>query len=80
MREGLPPRFIPLLIHSDYETEMTLQEKLYDLAAIDALPDAEELAHAFMDDPKLCYDAVVHYLHFRPDRWNELAKNYRQCD
>ena len=56
---------------------MTLQEKLYDLAMLDALPDAEELAHAFMDDPVLCYDAVVHYLHFRCDRWEELAKNYK---
>ena len=32
---------------------MTLKEKLYDLAMIDALPDAEELVYAFMDDPVL---------------------------
>ena len=52
---------------------MTLKEKLYDKAMIDALPDAEELVYAFMDDPKLCYDACVHYLRFRPDRLEELA-------
>lgn len=52
---------------------MTLKEKLYDKAMIDALPDAEELVYAFMDDPKLCYDACVHYLRYRPDRWEELA-------
>ena len=56
---------------------MTLTEKLYDQAMIDALPDEEELALAFIDDPALCYDAVVHYLRFRPDRWEELAKNYK---
>ena len=47
------------------------------LDALDALPDAEELALAFIDDPVLCYDAVVHYLRFRPDRAVELAKNYK---
>ena len=56
---------------------MTIQEKLYDKAMIDALPDEEELALAFIDDPALCYDAVVHYLRFRPNRWEELAKNYK---
>ena len=58
---------------------MTLKEKLYDKAMIDALPDAEELVYAFMDDPKLCYDACVHYLHFRPDRWSELADRYHNA-
>ena len=68
------PYLIPL---TTLVLTMTIQEKLYDKAAIDALPDAEELAFAFIDDPKLCYDAVVHYLRFRPDRWEELAKNYK---
>ena len=56
---------------------MTLSENLYDQAMIDALPDEMELALAFIDDPVLCFDAVVHYLRFRPDRWEELAKNYK---
>lgn len=56
---------------------MTIQEKLYDQAMLDALPEAEELALAFIDDPALCYDAIVHYLSYRPDRWSEVAKNYK---
>ena len=55
----------------------TLQDKLYDLAMIDALSHAEEAAFAAMDDPAVCYDACVHYLHWRPDRWEELADCYR---
>ena len=55
---------------------MTLYEKLYDKALLDALPTTEELASAFMDDTQLCYDAVNHYLKFRPDRWFELANKH----
>lgn len=75
MRKDYHP-FEPYL-YTQTIKQMTLQEKLYDKAMLDALPDAEELAFAFMDDPVLCYDAVVHYLHFRCDRWEELAKNYK---
>ena len=52
------------------------EEKLYYKAELDALPSTEELAIAFMEDAQLCYDAVNHYLKFRPDRWTELAKSY----
>jgi hypothetical protein len=44
---------------------------------LDALPNAEELALAFMDDAELCYDAVKHYINYRPDRWLELANAYQ---
>ena len=57
-------------------TVMTLDEKCSDKATLDLLPSAEELAAAFMNEPNLCYEAVRHYLHFRPDRWVELAGKY----
>ena len=56
---------------------MTIQEKLYDLAMIDALPHAEEVAFAAMDDAAVCYDAVVQYLNFRPDVLERVARNYK---
>ena len=56
---------------------MTLTEKLYDLAAIDALPHAEEAAFAVMDDADICYKAVVQYLNFRPDVLERVARNYK---
>lgn len=55
---------------------MTLLEKLYDKSELDLLPSTEELAIALMDDAQLCYDAVNHYLKFRPDRWAELANKH----
>ena len=56
---------------------MTLQEKLYDLSMIDALPHAEEVALAAMDDADVCYRAVVQYLHFRPHVLEKVAINYK---
>ena len=56
---------------------MTITEKLYDLAMIDALPHAEEAAFAAMDDPAVCYDAVVQYLRFRPDVLERVSRNYK---
>lgn len=55
---------------------MTIQEKMYDLAMLDALPNPKELAFAVMDDEELCYKAVVHYLRFNPNVWDKLSKDY----
>ena len=60
---------------------MTLKEKLYDQAMIDALPNITETALVMMDgDPELLLDACVFYLHHRPDRWTEIAEHYFSND
>lgn len=57
---------------------MTIQEKLYDQAEIDALPPVYETALAMMDgDPEVLLDACMFYLHHRPDRWAEIAEYHR---
>lgn len=56
---------------------MTLQEKLYDLAAIDALPPAEEMVAFAMEDYQFCRDAIIHYLHFNPNKWDAMAQRQR---
>ena len=59
-------------------TKMTIQEKLYDLAEIDALPSSYETALAVMDgDPEVLLDAVLFYLHHNPQRWEEIADFHR---
>ena len=63
--------------HTHYALNVMPNPMIIEKHILDALPDAEELALAFIDDPVLCYDAVVHYLRFRPDRAVELAKNYK---
>jgi len=55
---------------------MTIQEKMYDLAMLDALPHAEEVAFSVMDDADICYKAIVHYLRFHPNVWDKLSKDY----
>ena len=52
---------------------MTLNEKLYDLAEIDALPNCEEFALYLVDDPAVCFQAITQYLQFNPHKWEALA-------
>ena len=52
---------------------MTLNEKLYDLAMIDALPNLEEFALSLVDDPSACFDALTFYLSYNPHKWEALA-------
>ena len=55
---------------------MNLLEKCTEKAELDVLPSPEELALAFLDDPEICYDAVLYYMRVRSDRWLELGKRY----
>ena len=53
---------------------MTLLEKVWDKSELDCLPNITETALAVIDgDPDVLLDAVVFYLHHRPDRWREVA-------
>ena len=52
---------------------MTLNEKLFDLAEIDALPNCEEFALYLVDDADVCFQAITQYLQFNPHKWEALA-------
>ena len=59
-------------------TNSLIQEKLYDQAMIEALPSVTETALVMLDwDPEVLMDACIFSLHYRPDRWEEIAEHHR---
>ena len=53
---------------------MTIKEKLYDLAEIDALGNLDEFALYLVDNGDVCFSAIKHYLSFNPHKWEALVK------
>ena len=43
---------------------------------LNELSPKEDVALMMMDCPELLWDACLHYLNFRPDRWEEIARNF----
>ena len=57
-------------------TPTTKRFTLDEIDALDVMSPKEDVALMMMDCPELLWDACLHYLNFRPDRWEEIARNF----
>ena len=58
---------------------MNTTTRLYsheDIDVLDELAPQEHVALMMVDNAELCFEACMHYLNWRPDRWDEIANAF----